>query len=354
MADVRTTLDAMTSLRLAEFARACKAALRAVSLYPAGASGHRLDARPADRADHDADGRRAVHPRSPAEHDPRQRCRAGQARRRDRRAVRRAAPAAGRHADAEPRRQRRVVAHAADAAVAPADEVRADGGIGSLWATAGGPSLEIVEIDYAEVLREKQGDAAVADRLIAAALSGAQLELDESGMRTAARDRRRSGAPGRADAGSSRSGRRTRRRSVRVGAFVNLLRGLAEYVGKTNPAQLDQTLRQVGQVAGRLSAEAMLELLLRRAQARGDGRQRRRRQRDGASHERRRGRAVRLELGHRGARPDRSPRAGVPRPRARHRSAAPAAVAGAGGGRRRRSSGRKPPSRTCGRRSRRC
>ena len=47
----------------------------------------------------------------------------------------------------------------------PADEVRADGGIGSLWATAGGPSMEIVEIDYAEVLREKQGDAAVADRL---------------------------------------------------------------------------------------------------------------------------------------------------------------------------------------------
>ena len=47
---------------------------------------------------------------------------------------------------------------------------------------------------------------------------------------------------------------------------MNLLRGLAEYVGKTNPAQLDQTLKQVGQVAGRLSAEAMLELLLRRAQ----------------------------------------------------------------------------------------
>ena len=33
------------ALRLAEFARACKAALRAVSLYPAGASRDRLDAR---------------------------------------------------------------------------------------------------------------------------------------------------------------------------------------------------------------------------------------------------------------------------------------------------------------------
>ena len=146
----------------------------------------------------------------------------------------------------------------------PADEVRADGGIGSLWATAGGPSMEIVEIDYAEVLREKQGDAAAADRLIAAAMSGAQLELDESGMRLLldlvgdpARlailmqqlEQRTEGSPG----------------AVRVGAFLNILRGLAEYVGRTNPGQLDQTLKQVGQASGRLSAEAMLELLVRRA-----------------------------------------------------------------------------------------
>jgi HEAT repeat protein len=53
--------------------------------------------------------------------------------------------------------------------------------------------------------------------------------------------------------------------AVRVGAFLNILRGLAEYVGRTNPAQLDQTLRQMGQAAGRLSAEGMLELLLHRA-----------------------------------------------------------------------------------------
>ena len=40
------------------------------------------------------------------------------------------------------------------------DEVRNDGGIAHLWATAGGPSLEIREIDYAEVLREKRGSEA--------------------------------------------------------------------------------------------------------------------------------------------------------------------------------------------------
>src|SRR4029079_14126813 len=54
--------------------------------------------------------------------------------------------------------------------------------------------------------------------------------------------------------------------AVRVGTFLNLMRGLAEYVGRTNPGQLDHTLKQFGSVAGRLSAEAMLELLVRRAQ----------------------------------------------------------------------------------------
>src|SRR6188508_945551 len=39
MAEVRATLDADMSMKLADFARACKAALRAVSLYPQGHPG---------------------------------------------------------------------------------------------------------------------------------------------------------------------------------------------------------------------------------------------------------------------------------------------------------------------------
>ena len=210
------------------------------------------------------------------------------------------------------------MADAADAAVAAApEEVRADGGIGSLWATAGGPSMEIVEIDYAEVLREKQGDEALADRLVAAALSGAELELDESGMRTAARDRRRSGAADGADAAAREAHRRTRPARSASARSSTSLRGLAEYVGKTNPAQLDQTLRQIGQVAGRLSAEAMLELLVRRAKPEAMAGNvdvvsaMVHRMSDSAR------RRVRLELGHHRARPDRSAGAGVPGPRAR-------------------------------------
>ena len=53
----------------------------------------------------------------------------------------------------------------------------------SLWTTAGGPSLEIQEIDYAEVLREKQGQEAALDEIIAAALGAPKLQMDDSGMR---------------------------------------------------------------------------------------------------------------------------------------------------------------------------
>ena len=264
MAEVRATLDETMALRLAEFARACKAALRAVSLYPGGhpAIGATLGRLTELTAAVTTQGPFTLEVRPNTIH------------------VNHAGPAKPDAAIVELsdvlRRQlvgSLTLNSGADQESwrtllmllsRPADEVRADGGIGRLWATAGGPSLEIVEIDYAEVLREKQGDAAAADRLVAAALSGAQLELDESGMRLLldlvgdpARlavlmqqlEQRTEGLPG----------------SVRVGAFLNIVRSLAEYVGRTNPGQLGQTLRQVSHAAGRLSAEEMLELLVRRA-----------------------------------------------------------------------------------------
>jgi len=99
---------------------------------------------------------------------------------------------------------------------------------------------------------------------VTAALSP-QLELDDSGMRLLLEI---VGDPARLTALMQELEKRTENSpgAVRVGAFLNLLRGLAEYVGRTNPAQLDQTLRQVGNAAGRLTADGMLELLLRRQQ----------------------------------------------------------------------------------------
>ena len=263
MTDARTPLDAVTSLRLAEFARACKAALRAVSLYPPAhpAIGTTLGRLGELTATLTVAGPFTMEVRPHAIF------------------VNNAAPAKPDTAIvelAEVLRRQLIGSLTLNAGAnadswrtllmllsRPAEEVRADGGIASLWATAGGPSLEIVEIDYAEVLREKQGDDALAERLVAAALKGAQLELDESGMRLLLEI---VGDPARLAGLMAAIEKRTENNpgSIKIDAFVNLLTSLAEYVGKTNPAQLDQTLRQVGGATGRLSAEAMLELLMRR------------------------------------------------------------------------------------------
>ena len=182
MAEVRTPLDDQLTLKVTDFARACKAALRAVSLYPGGhpAIGLTLGRLTELTASLTAGGPFTLEVRPNTI------------------VVNEAAPVKPDTAIVELsdllRRQlvgTLTLNPGADAESwrtflmllsRPPDEVRADGGIGHLWTTAGGPSLEIVEIDYAEVLREKQGDVAVADRLIAAAM-GAQLELDDSGMK---------------------------------------------------------------------------------------------------------------------------------------------------------------------------
>ena len=142
------------------------------------------------------------------------------------------------------------------------EEVRADGGIAKLWATAGGPSVEIRQIDYAEVLREKEGKEAELDRIIAAALGGAQLQLDDSGMRLLLEIL---GDSTRLTEFMSRLEAATDSRSdAHVAAFMSLLRGLAEWTGRHHPEQLETVLTHASQAAGRLSAEGMLGLLAQR------------------------------------------------------------------------------------------
>lgn len=263
----RPALSAEAAARLTDFARACKAAARAVSLYPGGhpsiaTSLARLAQMTATLtetgpyrlqvAHHQllVDGRAAPRP------DP---------------AVPELAALLQRHLIGA-----LTINTGADAAswrslllllARPPDEARRDGGIRHLWTTAGGPSLEIQEIDYAEVLREKQGEAAALDAIIAAALAGRQLDLDESGMRLLldiVQDQPRLEAMMatlQAACASPGSGGAT----AEAAAFLNLVRQLTEWLTRHDPPRLTQTLDQMGQAAGRLSAEAMLNLLADRA-----------------------------------------------------------------------------------------
>jgi hypothetical protein len=262
MADPATpkTLPPDAAMRLTDFARSCRAAARAVSLYPHGhpaigsslarlseatakiteAGPFKLDVRPRQLA---VDG--AVAPRP----DP---------------AIAELADVLHGHliagltvnagADADSWRTLLLLL-----ARAP-EEVRADGGIAHLWATAGGPSLEVREVDYAEILREKQGLAATIDEIVSAALAGPQLELDDGAMRALLEI---IGEPAKLDELMRKLQEATADRGtdVMTAAFLSLLKGLTEYVARTSPDKLDTVFTQVGHAAGQLSAEAMLNLL---------------------------------------------------------------------------------------------
>jgi hypothetical protein len=256
-------LDPAAAQLLAEFARACKAAARAVALYPG-----------AHPAIFSTLGRLAAATGKLTEHGP---CRlqvhpdrllvdgAGAAK--PDAAIAELADVLHRHligaltinagADADSWRTLLLLL-----ARAPED-VRVDGGIAHLWTTAGGPSLEIQEIDYAEVLRERQGVAATAEQVIAAALAGPQMQLDDSAMRALVD---LVGDPAKLQALMAQLDAATVDKGVdvRTAAFLSLLRGLAEYVSRTEPGRLDSLFRKMGQAVGTLSAEGMLNLLAQR------------------------------------------------------------------------------------------
>lgn len=254
------TLAPETSATFAEFARACKAAARAVALYPGshpaiGASLGRL-AQATTRLAEKGPFKLQVRADSllldgalPLRPDP---------------SIGELAEVLSRHtigaltvnaaADAESWRMLLLLL-----ARAP-EEVRADGGIARLWTTAGGPSLEIVEIDYAEVLREKQGEAATIDEVIAAALAGPQLQLDdtifEALVRIVGDPEKLQQLMTQLEAAAEKSGG-----EGKAAAVLSLLRGLAEYVARTNPDQLEHIFKQVGNAAAGFSAGTMASLL---------------------------------------------------------------------------------------------
>ncbi len=141
------------------------------------------------------------------------------------------------------------------------EDVRSDGGIAKLWATAGGPSLDLVEIDYAEVLREKQGDAATIDQIIEAAIAGPQIQLDDTTLQALLAI---VGQPEKFQQLLAQLATAEGGIEAKTAAFLNLVRNLTEYLAKTNPDQLDGMLKQMGEAAAGFSLDGVVELLKHR------------------------------------------------------------------------------------------
>jgi HEAT repeat protein/PBS lyase HEAT-like repeat-containing protein len=262
LTDAPAPLDAAETARLTEFARACKAAARAVVLYPAAhpaiaatlgricqitAPGAQaaplritvlpdsllLDERPPARTDAAVVelatllhahliGQLTVHPGGDVE------------------AWRTFLLLIGRSPEA----------------------VRADGGIARVWTTMAGRHVELREIDYAEVLRERSsGESAVWDRVIANCLQGSAFDLDEEGIKELlgiAIDGERLAAlmasleEGAPDPGGI---------GAKTAALMRMLRGIIEVVSKSDPDHLEPVLRNMASAVGQISPEMMLGLL---------------------------------------------------------------------------------------------
>jgi hypothetical protein len=155
-------------------------------------------------------------------------------------------------------------------ATAPAD-VQAQGGITRVWATTAGQHIEVREIDYAAVLKERdRGDEASWDRIISNCLAGDAVELDEDTLKSLleiATDANRLG-----DLVHRLEERAGPRGAVRTqaAALLRVLRSLAHYVSRTEPEKLDTILSNMASAASQVSPEVMLEMIARRKKPEAD------------------------------------------------------------------------------------
>jgi hypothetical protein len=266
MPSTTPTTEPMSAERsglLAEFARACKAAARAVSLYPGAhpAIGGSLSRLVSAAGRLTSDGRVvcAVHPDMLAIE--------GQA-------PLRPDPAIGELAALLHERLigELTIQHEADAedwralllllARAPED-LLAEGGIGSAWAGSGRAHFEIREIDYAEVLRERAGgEKAQWDRIIALCLQGDTSGLDERALATlidSLSDPQRFGDL--LEHFQASEAVETVSVSMRLAALLQLMRTALEAVKARNPAAAEQALQTMADSCARLTPEMMLAML---------------------------------------------------------------------------------------------
>jgi len=257
----RPTLSPDDSARLLEFARACKAAARAVVLYPAA---HPAIAATVGRIAQLTSGDQMRHPI---------RLTIGP----DHLLMNEAAPARPDSAIAE--LAGLLHAHLIGAMVIhpggdteawrqflllvgrSPETVRADGGIGRAWAALAGRHIELREIDYAEALRDRTGVESPAwEALIASCLQGDAFELDEAAidaLLAIVGDADRVGELIRAIEARTAAGGMT----TKAAALMRMLRTLMETVRERKPEALDAALANVATAVGQLSPDLLLGLL---------------------------------------------------------------------------------------------
>ncbi|MGC4083099.1 MAG: HEAT repeat domain-containing protein [Vicinamibacterales bacterium] len=148
------------------------------------------------------------------------------------------------------------------------DDVRAEGGIARLWTTMAGRHVEIREIDYAEVLRERaSGIEASWQQVIAHCLTGKAFDIPE--------DLLQSLLTGDVDSDILTEVFRELDRVVeaagggigaRAAALIRLLRGIVHAVHERAPHEDDRIMRDLAMALGHTSPDVLLSVLAQKGE----------------------------------------------------------------------------------------
>jgi HEAT repeat protein/PBS lyase HEAT-like repeat-containing protein len=261
-----TLLSAAESAKLIEFARACKAAARAVVLYPGG---HPAIAATLGRIVHVTSPAMLTVPMRVTVHPD--------ALLLEERALPRAEAAVTElaallhshligqltiHSGGDSEAWRSFLLLLARSP----ESVRTDGGIARVWTTMAGRHIELREIDYAEVLRERTGGTtAVWDKVIANCLQGMAFDLDEEAIKEllgiAADSDRLADLMAAIEGGAESEGGGI---AAKTAALLRMLRGIVDAVTNAQPEQLEPVLRNMATAVGQLSPEMLLGLIQQR------------------------------------------------------------------------------------------
>jgi HEAT repeat protein len=145
----------------------------------------------------------------------------------------------------------------------PPEEVRAEGGIARLWTTMAGRHVELREIDYAEVLRERRrGEAAAWEEIIVNCLQGDASDLDEEAIgaliEAASDPEKLRDLIATLEAKAVEMGRGA---TARAAAILRLMSGLVEALAKRNPEQVEPILNNLASAVGHVGPDVMVSLL---------------------------------------------------------------------------------------------
>jgi hypothetical protein len=142
------------------------------------------------------------------------------------------------------------------------ESVRTDGGIARVWTTMAGRHVELREIDYAEVLRERAGgDAAVWKRIVDNCLQGSSFDLDEAGinelLEIAGDSEQLANLMATLEASPEGGGGI----GLKTAALLRMLRGIIEVVSKKQPEQLEPVLKNMAEAVGHCSPDMLISLM---------------------------------------------------------------------------------------------